>query len=192
MRIWIGVIVLALMISHAAVGQQGGGGAGGPGGAGSGNSSIADPAKFQRQVLEMIREKLAVNDEQWKALLPKIEKVLEAQRNVRTGAGMSFNMPPQVKGLPPGAGVVQGVGGGGMRLTAGGGANVQTVPGRAMQAIRTALETETPDEEILKKLAAMREAREIAREDLLAAQQGLKAACTPRQEAVFVTLGQLD
>ena len=140
-------------------------------------AGAVDPAQFRQKMLDTIKDKLEATDEQWEALSPKIEKVLDAKRNAGTGAGMSWSSATP----------------GGRAMTSTGGGNVETAPGKAMQEVRAAIDDkDTPAEEITKKLAVMREARDKARAELDAAQKELKAACTPRQEAILVTLGQLE
>jgi acetylornithine deacetylase/succinyl-diaminopimelate desuccinylase-like protein len=146
-------------------------------GAGRAGGGPGDPIKFQQQILEMVKDKLESTDDEWKALSPRIEKVMEAQRGARTGAGMSITS--------------SNANGQSGRTTGGG--NVNTTPGKAMQEVRVAIDDkETSAEEITKKLAAMRDARDKARAELAEAQKSLKENLSPRQEAVLVTLGLLD
>ena len=149
-------------------------------GAGPGGVKVGiDPAQFRQQQIDLIKQSLQPTDEQWNTLLPKIEKVLEAQRNIRSGAGMSFSTNMNRGQIT--------------RTSGGGNATVDTATGKALQEIRDALTEEaTSDADILKKLAALREEKAKAKAQVVEAQQELKAACTPRQEAVLVTLGQLD
>ena len=64
---------------------------------------------------------------------------------------------------------------------------------KASAELRTALENkDTAADEIAKKLASLREARDKARADLLATQKELKEVLTQRQEAVLVTMGMLE
>ena len=128
-----------------------------------------DPA----QRMTNIKEQMAVSDDEWNALKPKIEKVLDAQRDARPMGRM---------GGPGGPG--------------GGGAAANQPDSKVAQAqrdLRTALESkDTPAAEITKKLAAYREARDKARAELEAAQKALKAQVKPRQEAVLVVNGVLE
>ena len=73
-------------------------------------------------------------------------------------------------------------------------ANSDTTPvAKASADLSTALENkDTPAEDIAKKLAALREARDKARADLVAVQKELKDVLTQRQEAVLVTMGMLE
>src|SRR5208282_1749967 len=68
-----------------------GGGPGGPGG-------NFDPAKFEERMLERVRQNLAVtNDEEWTAVQPLVQKVMQARREA---GGMGMGMGPG--GPPPG------------------------------------------------------------------------------------------
>jgi hypothetical protein len=135
-----------------------------------------DPAQFRQQRLDRIKEQLAASDDEWKVLSPKIEKVMDVQRNTFAGFG-GF----------------RGRGGGG----GGGGGNAdnqpQTPVAKASADLRTTLENkDAPADEIKTKLAALRDARQKARDELQAAQKELKEVLTQRQEAVLVTNGMLE
>jgi Spy/CpxP family protein refolding chaperone len=123
-------------------------------------------------MLNNLREQLGATDEEWQVLSPKIEKVMNAQREARF-AGMGFGF---------------GRRGGGM-----GGPDSQSVVGRAAAELRELLQNPdvTPDA-INAKLAALREARAKAQADLAAAQKELKELLTPRQEATLVLFGMLE
>jgi hypothetical protein len=130
-----------------------------------------DPAQFREQMMNRMKEQLGSNDDEWKVLSPKIEKLMTAQRDARGGGGF---------------------GGGGRR----GGNNdnqPQSATAKASAELRTALENkDTPAAEIATKLTALREARDKARADLAAVQKELKEVLTQRQEAVLVTMGMLE
>jgi peptidoglycan hydrolase CwlO-like protein len=134
-----------------------------------------DPAQMRERFMNSIKEQLKADDDEWKVLSPKIEKLMTAQRDARAGGG-AFGRRP---------------GGGG----GGGGADNQptTAVAKASADLRTALDNkDTPAEDIAKKLAALREARDKARADLAAVQKELKEVLTQRQEAVLVTMGMLE
>jgi hypothetical protein len=133
-----------------------------------------DPAQARERFMNQLKERLGANDEEWKVLQPKLEKVSTAQREGRAGFG-GF--------------------GGGRRGGGGGGGDNQptTAVGTASSELNKALENkDTPADEITKKLAALRDAREKAKANTVAAQKELKEILTPRQEAVLVTMGMLD
>jgi len=193
------VVLMTWSLGASATPPAGGQSSGGGGRTGYSGGPGSDPLRFRQLTMNGVREKLGVDEEQWKSLWPKIEKVMEAQQNARTGAGMSFTSGTMVKGTPP---ANSAVGGAGQRGQSGGGgpgpgapgsvANVDTPAGRAMQMIRAALEQAAGEEELLERVAAMRVARDAARAELVAAQKELHDACTPRQEAVLLTMGLLE
>jgi len=129
-----------------------------------------DPAQMRERFMNSIKEQLGSSDDEWKVLQPKIEKIMTAQRDSR---------------------------GGGFFGRRGGNRNAddqnQTAVQRASAELRQVLENkDTPADDIAKKLAALRDAREKARTELQAAQKELKDVLTQRQEAVLVTMGMLE
>jgi hypothetical protein len=133
-----------------------------------------DPAQMRQDRLNRMKEQLGTSDDEWKVLQPKVEKVMEAQRETFAFGG--------------GFGGRGGRGGGG-----GGDQQPTTAIGKASADLRTALENkDTPADEIAKKLTALREAREKGRAQLQAAQKELKEILTQRQEAVLVSSGMLE
>src|SRR4051812_47735368 len=49
-----------------------------------------DPAQFREQMMNRMKEQLGSNDDEWKVLSPKIEKLMTAQRDARVGFGGGF------------------------------------------------------------------------------------------------------
>jgi hypothetical protein len=163
---WMAALVLGLMLvlSGSAMAQDQGG---------RGNRGNFDPAQMRERMMTRLKEQLGANDEEWKVLSPKVEKVMTAQNNSRSGGGFG--------------------GGRGGRGGGGGGDNQPTTAlGTASRDLRQALENNAPAEEINKKLAAYREARTKAREELASAQKELKELLTPKQEAQLVVNGMLE
>lgn len=198
-------IVLSIAIAIPAFAQNApsGGGGGVPGGRAGGG--MVDPATIQLKIVETIKTKLAPTNDEWKKLRPLIERVQEAQRNTRTGAGMSFGTGPMMKGMINGKpidGAAQGnqppaaPGGkpvtGGMQFISGGGANVDTLPGQAMQDLRSSIEANASEEDIAARIKTFHEQRDLAKADLVKAQKELREVCNKRQEAILISLGQLD
>jgi hypothetical protein len=165
---WMAAMVLGLMLalSGSAMAQDN------QPNAGRGNRGNFDPAQFRQRMLERYKERLGANDEEWKVLSPKVEKVMTAQTNSRGGGGF----------------------GGGRGGRGGGGGDQQpTTPvATASRDLRQALENNAPAEELTKKLAAYREARAKAREELAAAQKELKELLTAKQEVTLVVEGMLE
>ena len=140
-----------------------------------------DPAEMRARMEARMKEQLGVSDDEWKVLQPKVEKVMNAQRDARAGGGGGFG----------GGGGRRGGGGGG----GGGGADnqPQSAVAKAQADLRTTLENQNASaQEINAKLTALREARAKAKGELEAAQKELKEVLTARQEAVFVSMGMLE
>ena len=137
------------------------------------------PEERQKQAMARLQEQLGATPDEMQVLTSKIEKVIAAQREARTGG--QFGMVGGGRG---------GRGGGG----GGGGDNQpETVVGKAAAELRTTLENKNaPEADITAKLTAYREARAKARADLDAARKELAAVVTPRQEAVMVSAGLLE
>ena len=134
--------------------------------------------QFKQIQMDFMKQQLGLGDDDWNALQPKIQKVIDARRDAQTGAGMAVSV---MNGVPS------------VRLTIDTIATISTPPVAAMKDVKDATDNQdAKDEEIEKKLAALREAREKANADLAAAQKELKSGLTPRQEAILVTLGILD
>jgi hypothetical protein len=144
-----------------------------------------DPAQFRERMMNRYKERLGIKDEEeWKAILPKLEKVMAVQRSARGGGGFGGG------GAPGGFG---GRGGGDRGGFGGGGDREQSPVSRASQELREALANEsTPADTINQKLTAYRDARAKAREELAAAQKELRELLVQRQEATLVMEGLLD
>src|SRR5437867_3676371 len=78
--------VASLALSQAAFAQAGGGGGGGGGFGGGG----FDPAQMRQRMMDALKQQLGATDDEWKAIQPKVEKVMEAQRDARSGGGMGM------------------------------------------------------------------------------------------------------
>jgi hypothetical protein len=175
--------VLTLPVLGQVNGQnQGGGGQnnndggnnGGRGGRfGRGNF---DPAQFRQRMMDNYKQQLGASDDEFAAIQPKIEAVMQVQRDIDSGRG-------------------RGMFGRGRRGGFGGGPpSTQPSPVRdALEDLQHTLDDQsaTPDD-IKAKLDVLRQARTKARQDLAVAQQDLKSILTQRQEAVMVLDGILD
>ena len=142
-----------------------------PGGGGQGNNRRA-------QMNDRLKEQLALNDDEFKALQPKIEAVMTAQRSTRGGGGRG-------RGGPGGPG--------GPNAPADPNAPAPTAAQTAAKDLQATLDNkDAKPEEIKAKLTALRDAHSKAKEDLTKAQADLKELLTQRQEAVLVNMGILD
>ncbi|MEP0841816.1 MAG: hypothetical protein HRF43_03795, partial [Phycisphaerae bacterium] len=57
---------------------------------GRGGRGNFDPAQMRQRMMDNIKEELAASDDEWKVLQPKVEKVLDAQRETRGGGFGGF------------------------------------------------------------------------------------------------------
>ena len=170
------VTVLAASMAFAqtppAPGGPGGGGRPGRGG------------NFMAGVMDNIKTTLAVTDDEWTVLQPKVQKVMD----------LAASMRPQFGGGRGRGG--RGGGGGGAPATD---TAAPAVPASASDltekttALRTTLENKDADpKDIAQKLAAVRDSRERVKADLVKAQAELKELLTPRQEAQLALYGLID
>lgn len=137
-----------------------------------------DPAEMRERMLNGIRDQLQLGDEEWEVVKPKLERVINAQREARGGA-MGF------------------LGGRGGRGGPGGNQPADDQPvseiGKAARDLRAALQDASlPAATIAEKLQAYRAARKKADAELAAARDDLKSVLTQRQEAQFVLMGILE
>jgi Spy/CpxP family protein refolding chaperone len=182
----LALFLLAALTAPAMAQQQpapGGGGQGGPGGFGGGRM---DPAQFRQMMNDRMKELMGANDEEWKALQPRIEKIQQLSRDASNFGGMGLLMD-----------FGQGGGGGRGRGFGGpGGPGGDRQPSAAQQKNTELVEvvknkTSSP-EQLKEKLAAAKAARAQAKAELAKAQEELRELLTVRQEAVLTAIGTLD
>lgn len=142
-----------------------------------------DPAEMRERMMQAFKESLGASDEEWKAIQPRLEKVMEKQRSVATGGG--FMGMGGFGGRRGGDGAPGGGGGGGGRR----GRAEASFP--EADALRQAIESGTT-EEIKTKLAAFREARKKREAELRSAREDLRKIVSVKQEAALVSRGILD
>ena len=169
-------------------GNNGGGGGGGQngGGGGGGRRGNFDPAQMQQRMMDNIKDQLGATDDEWNVIQPKLQKVMDAQRETRAGGGMRMLFGGGRGGRGGGGG---GQGGGGQ-----GGGDQPTSPlAQASEELQTVLQNKnaTPDD-INSKLTAFRAARDKANTDLDAARKDLKDVLTAKQEAQMVLFQILE
>jgi Spy/CpxP family protein refolding chaperone len=160
--------------------QAQGGAGGGAGGGGGGGFRNMDPAQARQQMMDRIRENMDIkSDDEWKVIEPRIQKVMDAQREARFGGGMRMFFGRGGRG--PG-----GPGGGG------GGRGFGPEPSQAAQELQNALESKDSTDTIKAKLTAYREERAQKQAALQKAQEDLKKVLTVKQEAALVLAGMLE
>ncbi len=148
------------------------------------------------RIAERIKETLAVSEEEWKVLEPRVTKVIGLSREVRgvSGLRMQFRRGAGREGAR-----AEGRREGGPEGRREGrpegrqGAREQTEAGKAMEELGKTLDNkEATPEQIKEKLAAFRTAREKAMKELAKAQKELREGLSVRHEAQLVLVGLLD
>lgn len=157
--------------------RQGRGGRGGPGGGGG----FGDPAEFQARMMENIRGQLKVKDDtEWKLIEGRVQKVMDARREVGMGAqgmGRMFRRPggegdDQARRRGPGGGFGE--------------------PSAEYQALERAIDSNASKEELKSAMAKVRAARKDKEAKLAAAQEDLKKVLSVEQEAVALSMGLVN
>ena len=144
-----------------------------------------DPAQFRERQMENYRERMDVkSDADWNKIEPLVGKVMDAQRAARMG---NF-----------GFGFGRGGGRGGRAGGDGDQSNTNTNRNRGggtsspeAEALQKAIDDKASPEELKSKLAKFREARKEKEAALAKAQEELRKALSPRQEAAAVMAGLL-
>ncbi len=188
----VGACLVAALVLSAALGQdrpagqrgnrdpQAGAPAGQRGGQpGAPGGQRFDPAQMRQMMEQRMKEQLGATDAEWKTLGPRVMKVDQLNRQISgTGRGGMFGGGRRgAPGEQPGAGQ---------------GAEMTAVE-KATQQLRTTLDnTAATADQIKKDLAALRAAKEKAKQELVVAQQDLRKTVNVRQEAQLVLMGLLD
>lgn len=143
---------------------------------------------FTAAQMQRLQDSLQATDDEWKIIQPRIEKIESLRRSNQSSrtssrgrrgnsSGSSAGMAPAVSGSPTQAPA----------------SGEQTELQIASQQLQQALNNkDTPPQELKARLAALREARAHALEELTKTQEELRDILTSRQEAVLVTLGLLN
>jgi hypothetical protein len=158
---------------------------GGPGGGGN-----FDPAQFQQMIMDNLREQLEVKeDAEWKVLQERIQKVMDARREVGMG-GMGMGMLGRMGRRGGGnAGQDGGPGGGGGRR--GGFGAFFGGPSAEEQALQKAIDANASSSDLKAALEKFNEARKTRQAKLEAAQAELRKVLSVRQEAIASVSGLL-
>lgn len=156
----------------------------GRGGRGGG---FGDPAEFQARMMENIREQMKVKDDtEWKLIEGRIQKVMEARRDVGFGGGgmgRMFRRPGQ--GGPGGPGGDNADAG---RRRGGFGGE----PSAEQQALDKAIDSNAPKEELKSAMTKVRASRKEKEAKLAAAQEELKKVLSVEQEALALSMGLVN
>jgi hypothetical protein len=151
------------------------------------NRGNFNPEQFRERMMERVREQMDVKDDaDWKLISERVNKVMEARRELGAGGNMGMMFG---RGRRGGEGD-QGGQGGQERRRGPGGFGGQ--PSAEAAALEKAIESKASTDEIKAKLAKYREARKEKRETLEKAQDDLRKVLSVRQEASAVMLGLLE
>lgn len=147
-----------------------------------------DPARMQeiqQQRMDRLKEDLEVKDDEWTALQPLIQKVMDAQRAV-----FADRMRGAFRGGRGGGDNAGGGGGdnGGRRR---GGFGGLAEPSPEAEALQKAIESKASNSEMKAALAKYQESRKAKQTDLETAQANLKKVLSVRQEAILTSQGLL-
>ena len=129
---------------------------------------------MQQAQLAGLKAQLQATDDEWRLLLPAIQKVIKAQAALGAGGRIGGG------GMGPMGGMMLGGGGGAPELS------------KAMGELRKTLRDPAAKPETLAaKLKQVRAAREKAKADLAAAQKELTEMLSVRQEGILSGMGML-
>jgi hypothetical protein len=129
--------------------------------------------RMQQGMMDDLKKQLACTDEEFAAMRPSLQKVVDTMRTLGMGMGRGsrrggFGGPPPANGLP---------------------SEIQ----QAKDDLHTALEDTGASPTLIKaKLDALRLAKEKANQELAQARNTLKSLLTIRQESVLVSNGILE
>ncbi|MFM8470357.1 MAG: hypothetical protein ACKODH_10360 [Limisphaerales bacterium] len=151
-----------------------------------------NPDEMRARMMENLRTLLEVkNDDEWKLISARLEKVREARDKVRSFSGdfrILFNMGREGGG-DQNRGGDQGRGGpGGGRGPGGFGGGT---PNPDVEAFSKAVQTKAPTEELKQRMARVRDARKAAEAEYDKLADELRQVLTVRQEAALVAIGTL-
>ena len=145
-----------------------------------------DPEQMRQRAMDRYKDALEVtNDDEWKVIRARIEKVNEARREVGFGAmgpgPGAFGRRGSEGGGPPRTGEDQG----GRRRGIGADSSPEA------EDLQKAIDSKASADELKAKLAKLREARKQKEANLEKAQEELRKVLSVRQEASAVLMGLL-
>lgn len=149
----------------------------GPGGSRDGGRGF-DPARMQQFMMDRYKEMLEVtSDDEWKAIQPRVQKVMDLRRDSMSGMGRGF--------------FGRGPRGGDSAASSDRGRGMFGAPSPEAEALQKAIDSKASKAEMkaaLEKYVASRKAKQAEMEK---AQDELRKLLTPRQEAIATLNGLL-
>ena len=177
-----GVTLATLLGAGQLAAQQG------QGGQGRGNF---DPEQMRQRMMDNVRERFEIkSDDEWKVIEPRVQKVMEARRDVGFGGGMGM--------FGPGGRRRGGQGGDGNNQADNNNNNNNRrprfggEPSPEAQDLQKAIDANASKDVIEAKLAKFRESRKKKQAQLEQTQEELRKVLTVKQEASAVLMGLLQ
>jgi hypothetical protein len=141
-----------------------------------------DPEQFRQRMMDRFKEQFEVkNDDEWKIISERIEKVMTAQRDARMGGMGMFGGRRGGRGGENGGGDTNNTN---RNRFAG-------EPNPDAEALQKAIDAKASNDEIKSKLAKVRATMKEKEANLTKAQDELRKVLSVRQEAIAVTAGLL-
>lgn len=178
MLVTAGLATLMGLAGNSVMAQDNNPGPGqGAGGGGGGRRGNFDPAEMQQRIMENIRKEMSVtNNDEWKVIETRVQKVMDARREVGfPGMGRMWGR----RGGPDGNAD---------RPRRGGFAN----PSPELEALQKAIDSNAPVEQVKAAVQKYRESRKAKEAVLEKAQAELQKVLSVKQEAVAVSFGLVN
>ena len=139
-----------------------------------------DPARMQQFMMDRYKEMLEVtNEDEWKAIEPRVQKVMGLRRESFSGMGRGFvGRGPRGGDNPPGDRSDRGRG-------------MFGPPSPEADALQKAIDSKGSKAELKAALAKYVESRKAKQAEMEKAQAALRELLTPRQEAIATLNGLL-
>jgi hypothetical protein len=177
-----GIAAATCLTASTLVAQDNQGDRQGRGGRGGG---FGDPAEFQARMMENVRDQMKVKDDtEWKLIEGRIQKVMDARREVGFGGGgmgRMFRRPNQ--GGPGGDNADQA------RRRGPGGFGESSAE---QAALDKAIDSNASKDELKSAMAKVRAAKKEKEAKLATAQEELKKVLSVEQEAVALSMGLVN
>lgn len=172
--------------------QDNNGGGGGGGGGGFGGGRRFDPGQMQQDFMNFARNYMNfTNDDDWNAVQPLVQKVVEARRDEASSMGNGIRLMMQARRNENGDDQNGGRNdqNGGRRFRGGffGGQ-----PSPEYTALQNAIDQNAPPAQVKDLLDRYKAAEKAKQDKLKEAQDSLRAVLSVKQEAQATLLGLLD
>jgi hypothetical protein len=137
-----------------------------------------DPAQFQQRMLERTKEQLEITDDNdWKAIQPLVQKVMDVRRETMAGMGRGMFGARGPRGAD--------------NANQGGRARMFGTPMPEAEALQKAIDAKASSSELKAAIAKYQEARKAKQAELEKAQADLRKVLSVRQEALATLNGLL-